>query len=113
MTIQNIRILSHGLADRARAVDGLFGASIVDTMRERAIAFIVHGHDAAADDAVGLHALGVKATSFMQIATDRATGTPQRRNLAGARKKAVQATAIGLALIDAIDREIEREDTPS
>jgi len=45
----------------------------------------------------------------MQIADDRATGGPAARILPAARKKAVQAVAIGLAFIDAIDREMARE----
>lgn len=93
----------------ALQIDGIFGQGLTDVMAERVRAVLTFGHTAAADDTAGLHALGAKATSFMQIADDRATGAPTARNLTAARKKAVQATAIGLALIDAIDREIIRE----
>lgn len=90
-------------------IDSIFGQSLTDVMRERARAIVSFGHDAAADDAIGLHALAARATSFMQIADDRATGAPAARILPAARKKAVQAVAIGLAFIDAIDREMARE----
>lgn len=94
-------------------IDEVFGPEvaelIADVMRERARAIAQYGHSAAADDALGLHALGSKATSFMQIATDRATGSRERRNLKGAKLKAIQAAAIALSLIAAINREIERE----
>lgn len=90
-------------------IDAIIGPSLTDVLQERARAVITFGHDAAADDAMGLHALGNKATAFMQIAAERATGPRERRTLPGARKKAVQAVALGLALIDAIDRELDRE----
>lgn len=92
-------------------IDGIFGQSLTDVMAERVRAVLTFGHDAQADDAGGLHALGAKATAFMQIADDRATGGIAARNLPAARKKAVQAVAIGLAFIDAIDREIAREES--
>ena len=38
------------------------------------------------------------------------TGTPERRNLPMAKKKAIQAVGIGLSLIAAINREIAREE---
>lgn len=90
-------------------IDSIFGQSLTDVMRERARAIVAFGHDAEADDAIGLHALAARAASFMQIADDRVTGAPAARTLPAGRKKAVQAVAIGLALIDAIDREIARE----
>lgn len=90
-------------------IDGIFGQSLTDVMAERVRAVLTFGHDSHADDAAGLHALGAKATAFMRIADDRATGGPDARTLPAARKKAVQAVAIGLAFIDAIDREIARE----
>lgn len=90
-------------------VDAIFGPELAEVIAERARAIAVFGHDAAADDAAGLHAIAAKATAFMQIADDRATGTPERRNLPSAKKKAVQAVALGLALIAAINREIARE----
>ncbi|OHC96414.1 MAG: hypothetical protein A2792_00265 [Sphingomonadales bacterium RIFCSPHIGHO2_01_FULL_65_20] len=90
-------------------IDTVFGPEIAEVMREWARAIVVFGHDAAADDAVGLHALGAKATAFMQIADDRATGAPQRRNLPAAKKKAVQSLVIGLGFLAAINREIARE----
>jgi hypothetical protein len=90
-------------------VDLLFGPEVAEVLEERARAVLVYGHDAAADDALGLHALGAKATAFMQIADDRATGTPERRNLPAAKKKAIQAVGIGLSLIAAINREIAKE----
>lgn len=85
------------------------GEVIAEVMRERARAIVQFGHDAAADDAKGLDAIGGMARAFMQIATERASGPPERRTLPGARVKAVQALALGLAFIDAIDREIARE----
>lgn len=87
----------------------IFGPEVAEVLEERARAVLVFGHDAAADDAIGLHALGIKATSFMQIAADRATGPRERRNLPAAKRKAIQAVGIGLSLIAAIDREIARE----
>jgi hypothetical protein len=90
-------------------IDALFGAEVAEVLEERARAVLVYHHDAAADDALGLHALGAKATAFMQIADDRATGTPERRNLPLAKKKAIQAVGIGLSLIAAINREMARE----
>lgn len=90
-------------------IDLLFGPEVAEVLEERARAVLVYGHDAAADDAIGLHALGAKATAFMQIADDRATGTPERRNLPLAKKKAIQAVGIGLSLIAAINREIAKE----
>lgn len=93
----------------ALPVDAIFGPELAEVLAERARAIAVFGHDAAADDIAGLHAIAAKATAFMQIADDRATGTPERRNLPGAKNKAVQAVALGLALIAAINREIARE----
>lgn len=90
-------------------VDGIFGPSLTDVLRERARAIIAYGHGPAADDAKGLEAIGNLAHAFMLIATERAAGTRERRTLPGARTKAVQAVALGLAFIDAIDREMARE----
>lgn len=87
----------------------IFGPELAEVMAERARAVAVFGHTAEADDAAGLHALGAKATAFMQIADDRATGTPERRNLKGAKLKAAQGVAVGLAFLAAINREIARE----
>jgi hypothetical protein len=90
-------------------VDAIFGPELAEVLAERARAIAVFGHDATADDAAGLHAIGAKASAFMQIADDRATGPRERRNLPAAKKKAVQAAALCLALIAAINREIARE----
>lgn len=90
-------------------IHGIFGPSLTDVLRERARAIVTYGHDAEADDAKGLEAIGDLARAFMQIPTERATGTPERRTLSGARTKAVQAVALGLAFIDALDRETARE----
>jgi len=90
-------------------IDSIFRQSLTDVMRERARAIVAFGHDAAADDAKGLEAIGGRAHKFMLIAAERAAGTQERRTLPGARMKAVQAVALGIAFIDAIDREMARE----
>lgn len=82
---------------------------LAEVLRERARAIVEFGHDAAADDALPLHALGEKASAFLTIASERAAGPRERRILPGARIKAVQGIAIGLAFLAAIDREIARE----
>jgi hypothetical protein len=80
-------------------------------LQERVRGIDAFGHTAASDDALGLDALGRKAHAFALIAAERAAGPPQRRDLPRARKKAAQAGALILALIDAIDRETAREAT--
>lgn len=93
-------------------VDAVVTLALNDVLAERARAIGAFGHTAQADDAMGLSALGEKAAAFARIAADRVAGPPQRRELAAARKKAVQAASILFALIDAIDREMARS-TPS
>ncbi|PKQ00183.1 MAG: hypothetical protein CVT74_04995 [Alphaproteobacteria bacterium HGW-Alphaproteobacteria-13] len=83
---------------------------IAEVMRERARAIVEFGHDAAADDAQPLHVLGEKAAAFLQIASERAAGSTERRTLPAARKKAIQGIAIGVAFLAAVDREIAREE---
>lgn len=81
----------------------------LELMRERARAVVKFGHTAESDDKVPLPALGEKAASFLQIATERSAGSAERRILPGARMKAVQGIIVALSFIDAIDREIARE----
>lgn len=54
------------------AIDAVISPALSDVLRERARAIITYGHDAAADDALPLHALGEKAAAFLHIASDRA-----------------------------------------
>lgn len=90
-------------------IDQLITPALNRVLAERARAIGAFGHTAESDDALGLDALGRKAVHFTQIAAERAAGPRERRHLIGAEKKAAQAAAVLIALIDSIHREMARE----
>lgn len=79
--------------------------AVADALKERRAQIEKHGHDPLVEREAHPYRIAQIAAEYAAIARDRAQ-PGVRQDLAGARKKAVQAAALQLAQIDVLDHHI-------
>jgi hypothetical protein len=82
--------------------------AVAAVLQERLAQAEKHGHDPLAEREQSPHRIAQIALDYSRIAHDR-TVRGDRQHLEGARKKAVQAAALHLALIDVLDHHINAQ----